>query len=107
MSFVWLGNADKLIEEAAKPNVEQVAAFCLATCVDSHRPGFGWDTGALAGSYTVAEAGKGYEVGTSISYANFVEFGTKHMAAQAHLRKAAAQTAATFPGVRYTGGGGL
>lgn len=108
MSFAWFGNADKIIGEAAKPSVEQVTAFCLATVKNSHRVGYGWRTGTLARSYTATPVqtpkGPGFEVGSDIYYAPFVEFGTRHMPAQAHLRKAAQTTASQFPGVTFTGG---
>lgn len=44
------------------------------------------DTGALRRSITVVRAGKlRYVVKTGVDYAGFVEFGTRHMAAQPFL----------------------
>lgn len=103
MTFVWFGNANKLIGEAARPSLEQVTAHLLATVKDSHVKGFGWRTGELARSYTYAPDGNGFVVGTDMHYAPHVEFGTVNMPAQAHLRRAAAETANRFMGVTYQG----
>lgn len=82
----------------------QVAATCLATVKTSHRPGFGWLTGNLANSYTAVPAGPAtWLVGTSVSYAPFVEFGTRYMPPQQHLTRAAQATAGMFPGVTWVG----
>lgn len=103
--FSWLpGGKAAAAAEGAKV-AGQVAATCLALVKASHQPGFGWDTGNLANSYTATPAGPGsWIVGTGVQYAPFVEFGTRYMPAQSHLRRAAASTAGMFPGVTWVGG---
>ena len=104
MTFAWFGNADAIIAEAAKPGIEEVATFCWSTALSTHVEGKGYRSGDLQRSYGVLADGEGYTVGPGMDYAPHVEFGTKNMAAQGHLRKAAAATAAHFAGVTYTGG---
>lgn len=103
--FSWLPGHQAMEAAAAQPVVAKVATTCLSLCVSSHQEGFGWDTGALAGSYTAVPAGPAtWVVGTNIEYAPFVEYGTRFMPAQSHLRRAAATTASMFPGVSWVGG---
>lgn len=103
--FTWAPGG-KTAGGEGKKIVGTVAATLLANVKTSHRPGFGWDTGNLANSYTAVPAGPlSWVVGTSVSYAPFVEYGTRYMAPQQHLTRAAQSTAAAFPGVIFVGGG--
>lgn len=103
--FSWLPGHKALEAAAAQPTVAKVATTCLSLCVSSHEKGFGWRSGDLARSYTAVPAGPAqWVVGTNIYYAPFVEYGTRFMPAQSHLRRAAATTASMFPGVTWVGG---
>ena len=46
------------------------------------------DTGRLRASITVKRTPDGVTVGTNVEYAPYVEYGTRHMAAQPYLRPA-------------------
>ncbi len=100
--FKWYPSAPVQIATASTPAVATVAQFCLDRTKNSHQRGNGLVTGRLRNSYTSRPKGPGlYEVGTDLYYAQYVEFGTRFMRGQHHLAKAAAETAAKFPGTRY------
>lgn len=97
--FVWFGGAAErgkgidlcaLVAEAVKGEAQS-----------THVRGFGLITGDMQNGYDTQEINGGWEVYNPIVYAPFVEFGTQHMPAQAHLRNAAQRIVAANPQVKW------
>jgi HK97 gp10 family phage protein len=57
------------------------------------------DTGRLRSSITVKRSAQGVTVGSNVEYAGYVEYGTRHMAAQPYLRPAVATAASRWASV--------
>lgn len=103
-TFRWNPSAPALIAAAATEPVGEAAVFCLNMCKNGHVRGHGLRTGRLRDSYTARPVGPGHwTVGSDLEYAVYVEYGTRNMSAQHHLRDAARATAAAFPGTVMTG----
>lgn len=83
--FIWAAGGKAQVADVCQQVVRQVGDEVLAETVRDCPV----DTGTLAGSYTVVDESQGSDaavyVGTSITYAPFVELGTRRMAAQPHL----------------------
>jgi len=66
-------------DEASKEKIKDCAETIERRTKENLRELKAWDTGHLAGSYTIdiIEGGHAAEVGSNLAYALFVEFGTR------------------------------
>jgi len=104
--FVYYGQAAAANQG---DQIAQVVALAVAgQAKTTHRPGFGKITGNLQNGYQTEPAGpgQGAYVVNIMNYAVHVEFGTKHMAPQAHLRNACQTIAQRYSEVKWVAGNG-
>lgn len=93
------------LQTAVQREVAKVAGEVLRDTLGNLYPGHGYDTGNLSRSYRMTGphySGAGavsYLIGTGVTYAPFVEFGTYKMTARPHLGPALNKARAKYGGV--------
>ena len=87
------------VDEGTRKQLLKIATYMKVHCMTSHTVGWGRRTGDLMRSYRVEANDTGWMLVTdTVYYAGFVEFGTRRMVAQKHMRNAAEATASKFGG---------
>ena len=101
--FIYYGQT-----AAAKEGKKIAGVVALAVAGEAkttHVKGFGFVTGDLQNAYQPVEQGDGWAVINGMYYAPFIEFGTKYIPAQAHLRNACQRITAQYSNVTWSANG--